>query len=219
YQHLCECFRRQPGKLSLTEREFAAARGEYVRHVLRAWNERQFALAVADRPAPPPRRPTSPQHKPHRRRKPYLRRTRQSALDHVPGDWRLAELNLLRWLHTRAFPWIILRGEGRALAKTGHTNRKVREILATRYGYIRQAGRDTLLQDLKEDPFSRARVEVGRELLIEPDSIPVMLAPSQRRRASLPPQIVRLMQADAGPADETPPVLGRRRTRKPSPAS
>jgi len=179
YRHLCQCFRRQLGALSLTQEEYKAASAEYVVRALQTWKHQwQFQAPAA--PARPRRR--------------YVRNTRKSALDSqkVSKDPCLRELRLRQKLAGAEFAWIILRGETKALKV--RSRERVKEMLRAKYPFLPQVHRECLLEDLETSPYHQASQEVAEELNVEPESLRVLLAPSQRRRASLPPAVSRLLR-------------------------
>jgi len=174
YRFLCECFKRKPGHLCLTQQEFEIAKYEYVTRALKSWLSRTSGISttiVSKRTYQRTQRKT-------------LFELHESATGRDALGPRVGFVNELR---EREFAWIILKGEAKALTRDGSTGTAVKAILERRYPFLVQGRTSALSSALADKPFDLACAELAESLSVCPDSIPVVLSPSQMARASLPP--------------------------------
>jgi hypothetical protein len=123
-------------------------------------------------------------------------------------------MEVRRRLLAAEFAWSMLCGEGKALRRQRRSNAPVEKVLRERYHYVvPQAIRKSLAEDINSSPWYLASEEIAGELGITGDGLRVLLAPSQRRRASLPAELARMNQSLIA-GQEEPHVLGRRRRSK-----
>lgn len=193
YAYLCLCFRRSKGELKLSEKEFEAARQEYVGRAVPAYFR--------------PRLETKKKKdfKQETKRK-YVRQKRTGVLDATPTGL----LKILHRIYRAEFPWIILKGEFQDLKKRVPTEKQRLTILRKRYSYLPhiKEQNETLVGGLKDMPYKLAYHQVADELEIKPDSLERMLTPSARSRAGTPPWLARLYQTVEG--EVSPPIRFRR---------
>lgn len=175
YNYLCQLFRRSPGELALTEKEFIVSRAEYVgRATQNYWARLKRANRVE-----------------RGRHRAYTRKERSGVLDATPTKI----LEVLKSLYYAEFSWIILREEFHN--RSANSTASILAYIKSQYLYLPQASSATLKANLQLAPFGLACEEVAEILQrqgfdIKAESLPILLSPSQRRRAGIPPWLTEM---------------------------
>jgi hypothetical protein len=176
YKFLCKNHRfreRNPGELKITEEEWRGVLRDYGSHRQRAFLER-FQERPTRHQKKRNRRADDNQEQPKKTKRRYRVSNRGIILQKKP----LGPLSTLQDLYRFEFAWIILCGEAKAMSL--HSSAEVGRRLRDHYHYLPQTKRENFVHEvLEKSPRKLAEKELAESLGVTPESIPVLLSPSQ----------------------------------------
>jgi hypothetical protein len=161
---------RNPGEL-LTQEEWRWVLRDYGGHRTHAFMERFRARAIRPREKRNRRTDAKQEHAKEKRR---YRVSSRGIFLHQPLGW----ISILHRLYRSECAWVILCGEARAMKV--RSSAELGRRLKDHYHFLPQTKRENFVDEvLLESPRKLAEKELAEHLNVAPDSIPVLLSPSQ----------------------------------------